>query len=233
MVVEKKESSRESFPFVSAAQKEDFIRADYVEEEYFMRGCANIYEETGESTKKVICADVPYCDRFLVRKTAGSQEFLRDVMIEILNATAGFDIDRMWILGKDEMMRRGVVYIGITSKPDVFGALRKFNAKRYQDISWKLPYPREQSGEAKNADPNLMPREKDQETGLFWDMLTQLTEYLKTDDVILPAGKERKLYLLGWSQSVGYMTTYRNYFAFSEDEKICLTATWQRAVYIC
>lgn len=52
MVVEKKESSRESFPFVSAAQKEDFIRADYVEEEYFMRGCANIYEETGESTKR-------------------------------------------------------------------------------------------------------------------------------------------------------------------------------------
>lgn len=217
MVVEKKESSVESFPFVSAAKKEDFIRADYVEEEYFMRGCANIYEETGESTKKVICADVPYCDRFLVRRPRDARRFSGDVMIEILNATAGFDIDRMWILGKDEMMRRGVAYIGITSKPDVFDALRKFDAKRYQDISWKLPYPRKLGEEAKNADPNLMPREKDEETGLFWDMLTQLTEYLKTDDVILPAGKERKLYLLGWSQSVGYMTTYRNYFAFSED----------------
>lgn len=216
MEIERIETTAESFPFVSAARKEDFVRADYVEEEYFMRGTANIYEETGESTKKVICADVPYCDRFLVRKPRDPERFSGDVMIEILNATAGFDIDRMWILGKDEMMRRGVAYVGITSKPDVFAALRSFDPERYADISWRLPYPREYGQEIQNADRGLLPKEPDQETGLFWDMLTQLAQYLRTEETILPVGVPRKIYLLGWSQSVGYMTTYRNYFAFGE-----------------
>lgn len=217
MVIEKKAYTKESFPFISAAEKPDFKAAGYVEEEYFMRGTANIYEETGENSKKVRCPDVPYCNRFLVRKPEHAEDFSGDVMIEILNATAGFDIDRMWILGKDEIMRRGAVYVGITSKPDVFASLKKFHADRYGEISWKAPFERKENEDEKNADPKVVPREKDQETGLFWDMLTDLTKYLRTDTQILPAGKDRKMYLLGWSQSVGYMTTYRNYFAFSED----------------
>lgn len=217
MVIEKKAYTKESFPFISAAEKPDFKAAGYVEEEYFMRGTANIYEETGENSKKVRYPDVPYCNRFLVRKPEHAEDFSGDVMIEILNATAGFDIDRMWILGKDEIMRRGAVYVGITSKPDVFASLKKFHADCYGEISWKAPFERKENEDEKNTDPKVVPREKDQETGLFWDMLTDLTKYLRTDTQILPAGKDRKMYLLGWSQSVGYMTTYRNYFAFSED----------------
>ena len=51
MVIEKKAYTKESFPFISAAEKSDFKAAGYVEEEYFMRGTANIYEETGENSK--------------------------------------------------------------------------------------------------------------------------------------------------------------------------------------
>ena len=215
MIVEKKKISEESFPFISAAKKEDFLQAGYIEEEYFMHGSANIYEETGVHTKRVVCPEVSYCNRFLLRKPADEKKFSGDVMIEILNATAGFDIDRMWILGKEEIMRRGAAYIGITSKPDVFEALRKFDPERYREISWRLPYPREEMEWTAAADPLLLPHEKEEETGLFWDILMDLAEYVKNTSEILPAGRERKLYLLGWSQSAGYMTTYRNYFAFS------------------
>ena len=153
MVIEKKAYTKESFPFISAAEKPDFKAAGYVEEEYFMRGTANIYEETGENSKKVRYQDVPYCNRFLVRKPEHAEDFSGDVMIEILNATAGFDIDRMWILGKDEIMRRGAVYVGITSKPDVFASLKKFHADRYGEISWKAPFERKENEDEKNTDP--------------------------------------------------------------------------------
>ena len=54
MVIEKKACTKDSFPFISASEKPDFKAAGYVEEEYFMRGTANIYEETGENSKKVL-----------------------------------------------------------------------------------------------------------------------------------------------------------------------------------
>lgn len=50
-------------------------------------------------------------------------------------------------------------------------------------------------------------------------MLTELAEYLKGENEILPKDTRRYLYLAGWSQSVGYMTAYRNHFAFADDGK--------------
>lgn len=75
MVIEKKAYTKESFPFISAAEKPDFKAAGYVEEEYFMQGNRKHYEETGENSKKVRCPDVPYCNRFLVRKPEHAKIF--------------------------------------------------------------------------------------------------------------------------------------------------------------
>lgn len=72
-------------------------------------------------------------------------------------------------------------------------------------------------GLAGECDELILPRDTESETGLFWDMLTDLTRYLKGENPIFPAEKEKFTYLAGWSQSVGYMTAYRNHFAFSED----------------
>lgn len=84
------------------------------------------------------------------------------------------------------------MYVGITSKPDVFASLKKFHADRYGEISWKAPFERKENEDEKNADPKVVPREKDQETGLFWDMLTDLTKYLRTDTQIFRQEKTEK-----------------------------------------
>lgn len=215
MQIEKIERTERSFPFISAANKPGFREAGYVEEEYFMRGTANVYQEAGMDGRQIVHADIPYCNRFLVRKPEKDEAFSGDIVIEILNATAGFDIDRMWILGKEEIMRQGAAYVGITSKPDVIPCMKAFDSERYGALSWKVPYAREEKSWQKDCDPMILPKDRGSETGLFWDMLTELADCLKGENELVPSGAKRYLYLAGWSQSVGYMTAYRNHFAFA------------------
>lgn len=211
----KKECSEVSHPFPTAVRKLGFMEAGYVEEEYFFEGTANVYEETGEKTKRVIHENQPYHNRFLVRKPAEGERFSGNIVVEILNATAGFDIDRMWVTGAKELMRGGDIYVGITSKPDVLDSMKKADPVRYGPISWEISYvrPDHQYG---GVDRAALPRKEDCETGLFWDMLTELAEILRIDTEIIPVGKKRYVYLAGWSQSAAYMYTYLNYFAFPE-----------------
>lgn len=215
----KKEYNNLSHAFPTAVQKLDFKEFGYKEEEYFFEGTANVYEETGKKEKKIIYENLPYCNRFIVRKPASEKQFNGNIVVEILNATAGFDIDRMWILGAKELMRTGTAYIGITSKPDVLNSMKKADAARYDQISWKINYKRPE-WKKDEADKSTYLLKEDCETGLFWDMLTELAELLKEDNEIIPPGKKRYLFLTGWSQSVGYMYTYLNYFAFTKGKSI-------------
>lgn len=217
----RKENSATSHPFPTATHKLGFEEAGYVEEEYFFEGTANVYEESGERSTRILHENMPYCNRFLVRKPADAERFSGNIVVEILNATAGFDIDRMWIVGAKELMRSGDIYVGITSKPDVLDSMMKADSKRYESISWRIPYdrPENQYQIDNDAAHPALPKRKDCETGLFWDMLTDMAEILRTDAEIIPSGKKRYLYLFGWSQSAVYMYTYLNYFAFSDTGK--------------
>ncbi len=214
----KKECSDVSHPFPTAVQKLGFQEAGYKEEEYFFEGTANVYEETGDRTRRVIHEALPYINRFLVRKPVDGERFSGNIVVEILNATAGFDIDRMWVVGAKELMRSGDIYVGITSKPDVLDSLKKADPERYAPISWKIPYDR-LDVPCDAMDRAALPRRRDCETGLFWDMLTEMADVLRTDTQFIPKGKKRHLYLAGWSQSATYMYTYLNYFAFPEKGK--------------
>lgn len=214
----KKESNGISHPFPSAVSKLGFMEAGYVEEEYFFEGTANVYEETGENTKKILHETMPYCNRFLVRKPESKNRFSGNIVVEILNATAGFDIDRMWVVGAKEFMRNGDIYVGITSKPDVLDSMKKADPDRYASICWEIPYKRSQD-QYGGVDKPELPRREDCETGLFWDMLTDLAGILRSDREFIPEGRKRYIYLAGWSQSAAYMYTYLNYFAFQEAGK--------------
>ena len=211
----RKDSNDYSHPFPTAAHKLNFEENGYKEEEFFFEGTANVYEEEGKDAKKILHGNVPYCNRFLVRRPEDASRFSGNIVVEILNATAGFDIDRMWIIGAKELMQNGDIYVGITSKPDVLDSMKKADPERYEPISWQISYDRP-ARQYESADRIVLPRKADCETGLFWDMLTELAEILRTDEEIIPEEGKRYLYLCGWSQSAAYMFTYLNYFAFSE-----------------
>jgi len=195
-----------SRPLMSAADKCDFAKCGYTEREYLFYGTANVY---GQGVAGIeVLASGPYVNRFMVRFPSDASKASGNVVIEILNASTFMDIDRMWILSKDYLMRNGDVYIGVSSKPATVATLKKFDSNRYREIAW--PNPRESQlppGLLGNMGGDSSPAT---ENGLFWDMLTDLADALRSGSVPLEGIVPKRLYLTGWSQSGSYMTRYVN-----------------------
>lgn len=210
-----------SHPFATAVGKKGFTEAGYVEDEYFITGIANIYERQGAG-KGIRYAGAPYVNRILVRKPGNAARFSGNVVVEILNSTSYFDIDRIWALTATHLMNNGDIYVGITSKPNVIDALLQFDAMRYAPLCWRNPLeydiPDEELG-------NLVGHShKETEDGLFWDMLMDLGRLLRSDTAENPIhdywNADSYLYLAGWSQSGSYMIRYIRDFARQEGEGI-------------
>lgn len=210
-----------SHPFATAAVKCRFSDRGYVEEEYFVSGTANVYERSGQK-KKVRNADVPYVNRVIIRRPEDLEKFSGNVVVEILNSTAGFDIDRIWVLERDFLMQNQDVYVGITSKPNVLPSLMGFDEKRYSPISWPNPaeydIPDEKLGNLTGASNHAT------EDGLFWDMLIDFSKLLRTNLECNPlrdfSGHKMYCYLTGWSQSGSYMIRYINDFSRNEGKDV-------------
>ncbi len=201
-------------PFASAAEKCCFTEIGYVEDEYFMSGTANVYEEDAFQNPKVAIADAPYTTRLLVRRPARMEKFSGNIVIEVLNATAMIDIDRMWVDTWRFFTRNGDIYIGITSKGQVVDALKRFDPERYAAINWDNP-DRSRTPIAEIKD-NPMLFLEEYESGLFWDMLIDLARLLRKDGEENPlAGYgPAHLFLTGWSQSGGYIARILHSFAY-------------------
>lgn len=213
--LKKIEINEKSHPFASARGKLGFEKAGYIEEEYFMYGTANVYEEVDAWNCKIVYDNMPYCNRFLLRKPADMSKFSGNIVIEILNTTAGIDLDRMWVCGAKELMRDGAIYVGITSKQNTIPPMLALDAERYADISWKVPYRWPEPDE--NAVISfLAPRDNDSEAGLIWDMLTDLANKLRGD--FIETDVKKYIYLFGWSQSTAYLRAYARYIAFQNKE---------------
>jgi hypothetical protein len=171
-----------SRPFASAAKKCRFTEIDYIEDEYFMSGTANLYEESENQKPKVIISDAPYTTRLLIRRPKEKQKFSGNIVIEILNATAMIDIDRMWVNSWKFFTLNGDIYIGITSKGHVVDSLKKFDSVRYETINWSNPQP--ERIPSKEILDGPFPFLSQYESGLFWDMLIDLAKLLRTDDAL-------------------------------------------------
>lgn len=200
----------DSYPFITAVNVCKLKEHGYAEDEYFMRGTANIYEEDGS----VSYAGAPYTTRLIVRRPVDLDAFSGNVVVEILNASAHFDIDRDWILTWKHIVRHGDIYIGISSKGQVVDALKRFDPERYAPINWANPTPERDA--PLNNDFDYMPQ---YELGLFWDMIVDLAKALRRDDPMNPIAGYGKnwLYLAGWSQSGSYIARILNSFAYKPE----------------
>lgn len=201
-------------PFASAAEKCGFDTIGYVEDEYFMSGTANIYGEHPDQRPYVEIADAPYTTRLLVRRPKEASAFSGNIVIEVLNATAMMDIDRMWVNSWKFFTRNGDIYIGITSKGQVIDALKRFNEKRYAPMNWDNPDKTRVAPEEIRDVPMLFM--EDYESGLFWDMLIDLARLLRKNDPSNPLAwyGPAHVFLTGWSQSGGYIARILHSFAY-------------------
>lgn len=206
-----------SYPYARAAEKCHFEERGFLEEEYFIHGTANVYAARNGKAE-VVCADAPYVNRILVRGPQKTERFSGNVVVEILNATNYMDIDRVWCLTREKIMRDGDVYVGITSKPVTIPVMRKLNSRRYAALAWKNPRP---AGKHDSLLGNMEGAScGETEDGLFWDMLRELPGALKerADSPLREYGRFY-IYLAGWSQSGAYMVRFINTFAYMNPEE--------------
>lgn len=213
----------ESYPFSSAERYCHLSANGYVEREYRVDGTANVYRTADEDGGvEVMTADAPYSNRIVVRAPKDPAQASGNVVIEIINPTSFMEIERMWILGYGEFVRSGDIYVGITSKPNTIAKLKEFNSDRYAFMNWANPTPErpfdydpaelERGGALPDMDISY-------ETGLFWDMLTDLAWLLREDSDLNPIRDypHQAICLTGWSQSGAYLFRYLNSFAYREE----------------
>ena len=244
--VEELKRTEQSFPFSEAEEKCALNERGYEEKEYLFSGTASVYRTVKGDEVEPVWKDVSYTNRMIIRRPRDPARFSGKVVVEITNATGRWDIERMWIISQRYFVNHGIIYVGLTSKPDVFDSLVRFDKERYGRINWPNPRPADQW---KKPDLGLigMPQyvREDQECGLFWDMLTDVADLLRggrnrdKDNCISLAGQDGSvqnplaeqdgsaqnplaLYkvnyvcLTGWSQSAGYLTRYVNSFAYRD-----------------
>lgn len=210
--------------FATAEKKCHLKERGFAEEEYIFSGTANVYEKR-EGKKQIRYEGAPYTNRMIVRKPEKAENFSGNIVIEILNSTSQFDIDRVWVLTEKQFVRNGDIYIGITSKPNAVEALKRFDGQRYGELNWKNPLSYDMDpATVGNLAPQGMPSPLETEDGLFWDMLLDVARLVKSDTEENPLKeylqKKVYLYLAGWSQSGGYIIRYIQDFAQSEGKDL-------------
>ena len=209
-------------PFAAAARYLDLPAYGYEEKEYRFDGTANVYETVQDEKVKVKVKDVPYRNRMIIRRPADPSQASGHVVVEIINPTSGMEIDRMWILGYRKFMRDGDIYVGITSKPNTIRTMLAWDRERYSFMSWPNPTPEIPLGFDRNMliDAGIIADyDQNYETGLFWDMLNDMAELLRSDNEMNPLRDDpvHTLVLTGWSQSACYLIRYLNSFPHHYD----------------
>lgn len=207
--------TEKSYPFQTAVNKCEFEKIGYIEDEYFMSGLANVYTETGVAHDvKELIKNVPYTTRILIRRPKDIKKFSGNVVVEILNASAMMDIDRIWVNTWKYMTRNGDIYVGITSKGHVVDTLKRFDKERYAEINWNNP---DRTRTYKGEDRFGFLEEY--ESGLYWDMQTDLAKLLRKKEPENPIYEYGKnyLYLAGWSQSASYVARTLSSFSYRKE----------------
>ena len=205
-----------SHAFSAAAHQQepfDLAKHGYLEEEYLISGEARVFDwPAGGEQKPQVLAKGPYTTRILIRRPADERRFNGTAIVEALNPSAGVDLPIMWAESYEQLITDGYVWVGVTIKPNTIKALKTFDATRYAAVS--MPNPRSGSGcnaEAINA--FAQPTTTDDETGLAWDILSQIGALLKSGSADNPlADAAERLYMTGQSQTAGYARTYATVF---------------------
>jgi len=205
-----------SYPFASAVKRCNLEEHGYFEAEYYFEGSSNVYRTCVEGKIEVKNADCPYVNRMIIRAPKDISAFSGNVALEIINPTSNMEIDRMWILTHKEIMRNNDIYVGFTSKPNTLKLLTSFDQERYGCLEWPNPTPDvpfdpliESIHPIAKKDINIK-----YETGLVWDMITDLSTLFRDDSNMNPIRGylPQRLVLTGWSQSAGYVRRYLNSF---------------------
>lgn len=109
----------------------------YLEEEQRLRGKSQAYStdgdwgDDGHWKLKPRGAEQAYDTRVLVRRPKDPAKFNGIVLVEWLNTSLGFDVDGGWMVTRDEIVREGYAWVGVSAETASVKALKKANPLRY------------------------------------------------------------------------------------------------------
>jgi len=96
-----------SYPFAEARRRSPLKEKGFVEKEYLFTGTSNVYRTNENGEVEVEFSDAPYTNRMVVRCPEDPTKFSGHVVVEILNASGKFDIERMWIISSRYFLNHG------------------------------------------------------------------------------------------------------------------------------
>jgi hypothetical protein len=189
-------------PFLAAGQalqRVDLPARGYVESELRVSGRAKVYDWAPAGDAVTPRADAPYVTRILVRQPKDAARFSGRVIVELLDAAAGYDSAPLWGLSWDYFMKHGDAWVGVTVQPAAAAALRRFDGVRYAAMSLGVAQP-----ESCNASGAGSP--------LAWDALAQVGALLRSSSKENPllALNPQRFIAAGYGQSGGYVITFAN-----------------------
>jgi hypothetical protein len=204
-----------SHPFSAADHQKvplELAAHGYVEQEYLVSGRARVFDWGDKANPKVL-AEGPYVTRILVRRPKDPRRFNGTVIVEPLNPSEDVDLPIMWAESYRQLIADGYAWIGVTIKPNTIASLKRFDPERYAAVSMPSPFAKPACASA-DISSWARPTTTADETGLAWDMLSQIGAILKTRSPSNPIPwPVKRLYMTGQSQTAGYARTYATVFA--------------------
>jgi hypothetical protein len=209
-----------SRPFLAAgaaAQPTDLGPRGYAESEFLVNGAAAVYDWDATGAKTVARgAPVPYATRLLVRRPVDARRFSGLVVLELLNPTELHDTAPVWSLARDELLRAGHAWVGLTVKPAALAALQRFDAARYAKVGFAYSQPVDcrpvlltPGVPGSDGDALASPRA---ENGLAWDAISQAGALLRSGSRENPLRdlEPRRIVAAGFGESANYLLTFVN-----------------------
>lgn len=137
-------------PFTAATF--DLAPYGYVEEEFFLDGDATTYDAAPGTSlgvdgrwSLVPAGSAPFRTRLLVRRPRDAARFNGTVLVEWLNVSGGWDIDAVWIQVREEVLRSGYAWVGVSAQkagvngpavlPGVSKPLVEWDPERYGTLA--------------------------------------------------------------------------------------------------
>lgn len=207
-------------PFTAATAQSGLAAAGYREEEWRVTlNNPDVYSLSTPGTLDVTASGAPaspfgaYRSRILVRAPQNPANFNGRVVVEVLNATTGVDLDILWQQSYEYFERTGTIYVGIAAQPLTLlsattgppsGPSRL--AGRYSGQGLNLATP---AALANVSNPTLAAAAQ-RDPSLAWDLIGQVGRLARSASGPFAGYNVQQVLATGWSQSATYLTTYVN-----------------------
>ncbi len=194
-------------PFMGEAAGAQLEGTGYVEHEYVAAGTATSYRPEGELTpdgRWTFAPDTnaPYRTRVLVRRPAKRADSSGTVVVEWLNVSGGVDADPDWTSLREEIVRNGDTWVGVSAQLLGVAGGPILVAVPGADVGAV-------AGKGlKSIDPERYGTLDHPGDGYSFDLFTQVARALRAGGAVTGGVTPQRIIAAGESQSAIALTTY-------------------------